>query len=181
MASYGSLYERYLPQVKSQLARVFSGKHSTEVEWGSHVDYEDLSQVIFIKAMNSIRNYSQKVKFATHLRTITYCVSHNHVRFLARKRDFLLSQSAFSNEGLHQVASRPDEGGLSNLFVLESCEFVNNTIDFLPDSQKMAVILAFLHDDFSSPNNLFKAKAALKPKFQRYFQENFSEVVELAR
>lgn len=179
-SSYGVLYERYRPQLASFLESVFTRRHGGDCEWGSSIDYEDLTQLIFIKTLKYVRNNS-KMDFPSFLRTVAYSVSHNYVRSLSKKREFLLSQSIFSNDGLHQLATSRDSFGLGDLLVCETCEYVNEAIDSLPESQKLAVVYAFFHDYYNFPVSFFKARAALKPKFQRYFEENLSEVVELAR
>ncbi|HLF94142.1 MAG TPA: sigma-70 family RNA polymerase sigma factor [Planctomycetota bacterium] len=135
---------------------------------------EDVAQDIFVKVYRARMKYEPKAKFSTWL----YRVAVNHCLNEIRSRKSQPSLSAPINDLLEQPAGEDPDSRISRS---ELQQAVKAAIDFLPENQRMAVILAryedMSYDEIAETMGmsleavksvLFRAKENLKQSLSRY-------------
>lgn len=106
-------------------------------------DTEDLTQEIFIKAFQSIRNYSGEAAFSTWLYRITVNHCLNHLR--SKKRRELLS---FAEDIFLQLINKADDNNEPDKLLEEDerDQQIRSAIDSLSTKQRTAFILSKYED-----------------------------------
>ena len=140
---------------------------------GSDAESEDLAQQVFIRVWKSAPRYQPTAKFTTWLFRITRNLVFNELR---RKRHFT-DQSEMIAEPIERAEKEPDrvllEGELQNA--------IQEAINLLPESQRMAIILRRFEEmpyeeiakvmGTSVPavkSILFRARAELRERLEKY-------------
>lgn len=148
---------------------------------GDDTDAEDIAQLVFIRVWNSAARYQPTAKFTTWLFTITRNLVFNEL--CRRKRHPAMPIERKDDEPEFQIA---DPGSLSPAATMLDGELqaaIQQAIDALPETQRMAVVLRRYEDlsyeeiaavlNLSVPavkSILFRARTDLRERLQKYLR-----------
>src|SRR6201981_3019817 len=163
------LIERHQSLVAGTVARML----------GSNSDVEDIAQQVFIRVWKSARRYVPRAKFTTWLLKITRNLVFNEMRRTKRRPHVpLQSQPGAEDSPLKDETNlTPD----ASLLESELQEAIEEAIQRLPDTQRMALVLRRYQQlsyekiaeglDLSVPavkSVLFRARTALRSRLRKY-------------
>ena len=170
-AAFTDLVERHQTLVLGTVARML----------GSNSDVEDIAQQVFIRVWKSARRYVPRAKFTTWLLKITRNLVFNEMRRTKRRPNVPL-QSEPGTEGppvKDETNLAPDE----SLLELELQEAIEEAIQRLPETQRMALVLRRYQQlsyeqiaevlDLSVPavkSVLFRARTELRSRLSKYLE-----------
>ena len=123
--AFDTLYYRHLPKVYKRVRYVVPEN-----------DVEDVTQEIFIAALNSLPSFRGDAKFSTWLRTLTNHKVAEFYRKRTRKQEPPLSPLS--------DASSHTEGSTSK--VMEERIYLQRALQDLPDNYKEIILLRFAED-----------------------------------
>ena len=123
--AFDTLYYRHLPKVYKRVRYVVPQN-----------DVEDVTQEIFIAALNSLPSFRGDAKFSTWLRTLTNHKVAEFYRKRTRKQEPPLSPLS--------DASSHTEGSTSK--VMEERIYLQRALQDLPDNYKEIILLRFAED-----------------------------------
>ncbi|MDZ7338500.1 MAG: sigma-70 family RNA polymerase sigma factor [candidate division KSB1 bacterium] len=131
--AFGELVRRYEDKVMATCVRML----------GNREDAEDAAQEVFVKAFDALPRFDPRAKFSTWL----YRVATNHCLNVLRarrvRRVLPLERSALEPDGYFGSAQRdPAPGPDGDLEREERGRALWKAIDSLPESQKVATVLA---------------------------------------
>jgi len=142
---------------------------------GSDTEAEDLAQQVFIRIWKSAQRYKPKAKFTTWLFRITRNLVFNEMR---RRKHFAESTDDVS-EPAEQTAHEPDQILLEE----ELQSAIQEAINHLPESQRMAIILRryeeMPYEEIAKvmrttvpavKSILFRARAELRERLAKYLE-----------
>jgi RNA polymerase sigma factor (sigma-70 family) len=140
---------------------------------GSDAESEDLAQQVFIRIWKSAPRYQPTAKFTTWLFRITRNLVFNELR---RKRHFI-----DQIEDIPEPAERPDKEPDQMLLEGELQGAIQEAINQLPETQRMAIILRryeeMPYEEIASvmgttvpavKSILFRARAELRERLAKY-------------
>ena len=142
---------------------------------GSDAEAEDLAQQVFIRIWKSAPRYRPTAKFTTWLFRITRNLVFNELR---RKRHFV-DQA----DEMPEPAERRDQEPDKVLMEGEQQSAIQNAIDQLPESQRLAIILrryeGMAYEEIAAvmgtsvpavKSILFRARAELRERLEKYLR-----------
>jgi len=142
---------------------------------GSDAEAEDLAQQVFIRIWKSAPRYRPTAKFTTWLFRITRNLVFNELR---RKRHFV-DQA----DEMPEPAERRDQEPDKVLMEGELQSAIQNAIDQLPESQRLAIILrryeGMAYEEIAAvmgtsvpavKSILFRARAELRERLEKYLR-----------
>jgi RNA polymerase sigma-70 factor, ECF subfamily len=142
---------------------------------GSDAEAEDLAQQVFIRVWKSAPRYRPTAKFTTWLFRITRNLVFNELR---RKRHFV-DQA----DEMPEPAERRDQEPDKVLMEGELQSAIQNAIDQLPESQRLAIILrryeGMAYEEIAAvmgttvpavKSILFRARAELRGRLEKYLR-----------
>ena len=142
---------------------------------GSDAEAEDLAQQVFIRIWKSAPRYRPTAKFTTWLFRITRNLVFNELR---RKRHFV-DQA----DEMPELAERRDQEPDKVLMEGELQSAIQNAIDQLPESQRLAIILrryeGMAYEEIAAvmgttvpavKSILFRARAELRELLEKYLR-----------
>jgi len=142
---------------------------------GSDAEAEDLAQQVFIRIWKSAPRYRPTAKFTTWLFRITRNLVFNELR---RKRHFV-DQA----DEMPEPAERRDQEPDKVLMKGELQSAIQNAIDQLPESQRLAIILrryeGMAYEEIAAvmgttvpavKSILFRARAELRERLEKYLR-----------
>ena len=142
---------------------------------GSDAEAEDLAQQVFIRVWKSAPRYRPTAKFTTWLFRITRNLVFNELR---RKRHFV-----DQTEEMPEPAERRDQEPDKVLMEGELQSAIQNAIDQLPESQRLAIILrryeGMAYEEIAAvmgttvpavKSILFRARAELRGRLEKYLR-----------
>jgi len=142
---------------------------------GSDAEAEDLAQQVFIRIWKSAPRYQPTAKFTTWLFRITRNLVFNELR---RKRHFV-DQA----DEMPEPAERRDQEPDKVLMEGELQSAIQNAIDQLPESQRLAIILrryeGMAYEEIAAvmgttvpavKSILFRARAELRERLEKYLR-----------
>lgn len=122
-------YERLILKYQSNVFRTAMGLlHNRE-------DAEDITQDVFIKVFQSLRDFGGKAAFSTWLYRITINTSLNFIRKKKRQKLWLSLVAAFQ---------QPSSGKQPDALIIEKSEreIIRNGIEHLREKQRIAFVLS---------------------------------------
>ena len=142
---------------------------------GSDAEAEDLAQQVFIRIWKSAPRYQPTAKFTTWLFRITRNLVFNELR---RKRHFV-DQA----DEMPEPAERRDQEPDKVLMEGELQSAIQNAIDQLPESQRLAIIMrryeGMAYEEIAAvmgttvpavKSILFRARAELRERLEKYLR-----------
>jgi RNA polymerase sigma-70 factor (ECF subfamily) len=142
---------------------------------GSDAEAEDLAQQVFIRVWKSAPRYRPTAKFTTWLFRITRNLVFNELR---RKRHFV-DQADEMPEPTERRDQEPDKVLMEG----ELQAAIQNAIDQLPESQRLAIILrryeGMAYEEIAAvmgttvpavKSILFRARAELRERLEKYLR-----------
>lgn len=147
---------------------------------GNLTDAEDIAQQVFVRIWKSAHRYEPTAKFTTWMYKITRNLVFNELR--RRKRHPTQSIDVLNDfDQPMQVADEQAKGADNLLLDAEVQEAIQQAIDSLPETQRMAIILRRYDEvpyeeiakilDLSVPavkSVLFRARTELREQLKRY-------------
>jgi len=99
---------------------------------GNHSDAEEIAQEVFLRILDSAKSYRPSAKFSTYLYRVlsNLCLDH------ARKKKPQIGDEFYGEKGFTETPC-------SNLQMKERDQAIRSAIDFLPDRQRLVVILRY--------------------------------------
>jgi RNA polymerase sigma-70 factor (ECF subfamily) len=166
--SFEELIDRHKALVAGTIARML----------GSSSDVEDIAQQVFIRVWKSAGRYVPKAKFTTWLLKITRNLVFNELRRTKRHVHVPIQPEPEGEEiPLKDVSQTPD----ASLLEAELQAKIEEAIQSLPESQRMALVLRRYHDlsyeeiaevlNLSVPavkSILFRARTELRARLRNY-------------
>lgn len=147
----------------------------------SSSDAEDIAQQVFIRLWKSAKRYKEKAKFTTFLYTITRNLVFNESKRRSRKKQVSIEERA--EESHLEIAGNEIDHPDKSVLQAELQTAVDNAIQQLPETQRMAVILrryeqlsyeeiaAVLNTTVSAvKSQLFRARSALRELLSHYLE-----------
>ncbi len=151
---------------------------------GDETDAEDIAQQVFIRVWKSAARYQPTAKFTTWLFKITRNLVFNEMRRRKRHPITSLERETDAGENFSQTPDPAAAGPDRSLLETELQRAIQEAIDALPETQRMAIILRRYEDlsyeeigevlDISVPavkSVLFRARADLRVRLQKYLDE----------
>ena len=148
---------------------------------GSNSDVEDIAQQVFVRVWKSAGRYKPQAKFTTWLLKITRNLVFNEMRRQKRHPHVPIQPEP----GAEEIPVRSDESAEPDAMLLESelRKAVDDAIQQLPDTQRMAVVLRRYEElsyeeiaevlDLSVAavkSVLFRARTELRQKLNAYLE-----------
>ena len=152
---------------------------------GDDIEAEDVAQQVFVRVWRSAARYEPTAKFTTWLYTITRNLVFNELRRRKRHAATSLDQprEPGENELHHQLADAQVKLPDSKLLDDEMMTAIQQAIDELPETQRMAIILRRYEEtpyeeiaevlELTVPavkSLLFRARTELREKLQKYLE-----------
>lgn len=123
--AFDLLYSRHLPKVYKRVRYIVPEN-----------DVEDVTQEIFIAALNSISSFRGEAKFSTWLRTLTNYKVAEFYRKRTRKQEPPLSP--LSDASAHTTGSTSK--------IMEERVYLQGALQSLPDNYREIILLRFAED-----------------------------------